>query len=181
MARETAAVKEILLWRHAKSSWGDPARPDRLRPLNGRGRRGADAVAGWLAGRPAAPDLVLCSPATRTRETLDAWLRRAADPPAVRLEPELYLASRAELLDRLRRLPEGAGRVLLIGHNEGIGELAALLATVGPADRLAALRAKYPTGALAWIAAPIDRWADLGRTRGELLIFLRPKDLIADG
>jgi phosphohistidine phosphatase len=84
------------------------------------------------------------------------------------------------LLARLRRLPPEIHRPMLIGHNDGIWELARRLADVGPADQLAAVREKYPTGALAWLRLPIGHWADLGHGHGELLHFVRPRDLAGE-
>ena len=62
---------QLILMRHAKSSWDDPAAADFDRPLNGRGRRSAKALGHWLRQRGWLPDRVLCSSARRTRETLD--------------------------------------------------------------------------------------------------------------
>ena len=70
-----------------------------------------------------APELVLCSPATRTRETLDA-IRVALGGPEVRFEERLYAASDDELLDALRGVDPGVGSVLVIAHNPGLEDLA---------------------------------------------------------
>jgi phosphohistidine phosphatase len=93
------------------------------------------------------------------------------------MEKGLYLASEDALLDRLRDLPAAVERVMLIGHNDGIGELAADLAGRGRRSALATLREKYPTGAMAALVAPIDRWSDLELGAAELLAFVRPRDL----
>jgi phosphohistidine phosphatase len=68
--------------------------------------------------------------------------------------------------------------VLLVGHNPGIAELAAQLAVRGDADGLAALRTKYPTGALAELRPDAQRWSDLARGC-ELVAFVTPKQLRA--
>jgi phosphohistidine phosphatase len=67
--------------------------------------------------------------------------------------------------------------VLLVGHNDGIWQLAEMLAGKGPSASLAALREKYPTGSLAALRAPVDAWRDLAAGSGELLAFIRPRDL----
>jgi phosphohistidine phosphatase len=82
------------------------------------------------------------------------------------------------LLNRLRDLPPTVDRVLLVGHNDGIGELAAGLAGRGRRSALGMLREKYPTGALAALVAPIDRWPDLAFGAAELITFVRPRDLL---
>jgi len=65
--------------------------------------------------------------------------------------------------------------VLVIGHNPGLGGLALALASEG--TELARMREKYPTGALATIDVPADRWSALGRGGGELVAYVRPRDL----
>jgi phosphohistidine phosphatase len=171
-------VKIALLLRHVKSAWGTPGLDDHDRPLNRRGERSAEVMAEYIARHAPRPDLILCSTAVRTRLTLAPLMHRLATPaPPIALEKGLYLASEPSLLDRLQELPDEVGTVLLIGHNEGIGELAAHLAGQGRPGLLLAVREKFPTGALAVLRAPIDRWADLTNGSAELVDFVKPKDL----
>ena len=64
-------MKVVYVLRHAKSSWKDPSQPDSDRPLAPRGRRAARAMADHLRREGIQPSLILCSPARRTRETLE--------------------------------------------------------------------------------------------------------------
>ena len=92
-----------------------------------------------------APELVLCSPAVRTRETLELVLPALAGV-AVHVEDELYGARSEALLERLRAVPEEIGSVMLIGHNPGLQDLALTLASDSALrERVAA---KFPTAAL---------------------------------
>ena len=172
-------VKTILLLRHAKSAWSDTRLDDHDRPLNRRGERAAQAMADHIARRAPRPDLILCSTSTRTRQTLAPLLKRLAGPPSpVSFERDLYLASEDTLLSHLQALSEDVSAVLLIAHNDGIWRLAERLAGTGPADVMARLREKYPTGALAILRAPDGQWRDLGSHAAELLAFVRPRDLL---
>src|SRR5580704_16733629 len=173
-------AKTILLLRHAKSAWSDPRLDDHERPLNRRGEQVAKAMAEHIVHREPRPDLILCSTAMRTRQTL-APLVKLWDAPAppISLENALYLASEDMLLAHLRSVPDGVGTVLLIGHNDGIWHLAEALAGSGPAGALAALREKYPTGALATLRPPAGPWRDLAWGSAELTAFVRPRDLAA--
>ena len=174
-------MKTLLLLRHAKSAWSDPRLDDHDRPLNGRGERSAKAMADHIAREAPRPDLILCSTAMRTRQTLAPLLKRLGAPsPPIALESGLYLASEDVLLAHLQTAPDSAATVLLIGHNDGIGQLAADLAGGGPADALASLRAKYPTGALAVFTVPDGPWSDLALGKARLVEFVRPRDLAAD-
>jgi phosphohistidine phosphatase len=171
-------VKTLLLLRHAKSAWSDPRLDDHDRPLNGRGERAAKAMADHIARQGPHPDLILCSTAMRTRQTLAPLLKRLPSPaPPISLENGLYLASEDVLLARLQAVADDVPTVLLIGHNDGIGQLAADLAGSGPSEALAGVREKFPTGALATLRTPDGSWSDLKSGAAKLLDFVRPRDL----
>ena len=105
-------------------------------------------------------------------------VKRLGSPtPPISLESGLYLASEEVLLAHIRAVADGVPTVLLIGHNDGIGQLAADLAASGPSEALAALREKYPTGALAVLRLPDGPWSDLAVGSAKLLDFVRPRDL----
>jgi phosphohistidine phosphatase SixA len=112
--------RRLYLLRHAKSSWKDERLADHDRPLAGRGKRAAKAIAGHLRKQGIEPELVLCSTATRARETL-AGIRAVLGDGEVRLERELYRAGPGVLLARLHAGPEAVGSVMVIGHNPGTG------------------------------------------------------------
>jgi phosphohistidine phosphatase len=171
-------MKRLYLLRHAKSSWDDPTLPDRDRPLAPRGRRAAKAMAEHLKHKGITPELVLCSPSTRTRQTLarvEPVLRRNAD---VRIEPGLYAASATGLIEMLHEVPEKIESVMLIGHNPGIQDLALSLARGG--SEVARVRSKFPTAALATLE--FNRgWRELEPGSAELASFVKPKELARDG
>ncbi len=156
--------------RHAKAAPDAPG-GDAARPLAERGRKAAKSMGAYLARLRPRPDLILCSPATRTRETLEL-VRPALHPkPEALYEETLYLADAKTLLERLRRLPEETLCVLLIGHNPGMHELAARLAAdPGP------LAGGFPTGALA-ILESSGGWAALHWRGAKLRGFQKPKEL----
>jgi phosphohistidine phosphatase len=171
-------VKIILLLRHAKSAWSQSGLTDHDRPLNKRGERAAEAMAEHIVHNVPRPDLILCSTAVRTRQTLAPLVHRLAPPaPPIALEKGLYLASEPELLVRLRAVAEEVRTVLLIGHNEGIGELANALAGDGDPALLDLLHEKYPTGTLATLQLDDAPWCDLAPGAAELVAFVRPRDL----
>jgi phosphohistidine phosphatase len=168
------ALARLLILRHAKSSWKDAGLADHDRPLAPRGRKAAKVIAEHLSRERLAPQLVLCSSARRTRETLERITPGLGQEAAVRIEPELYAASAQRLLERLRAVDDGVGSVLLIGHNPGLEELAINLAASG--SKLAAMKRKYPTGALATLEFA-GRWRDLQPGSAELRDFVTPKQL----
>jgi phosphohistidine phosphatase len=166
-------MHRLLLLRHAKSSWDDPSLADRDRPLAPRGHRAAARMANHLRTDVPRPDLVLCSPALRTRETLDRMSNAFGDAEVV-VDDELYGAGEGELLERLRAVDDRFETVAVIGHNPGIHDLAIALA--GSGAELDRMEAKFPTGALAVLA--FDRlWRDVSPGGGLLEAFVTPKDL----
>ncbi len=169
------ATRTVLLLRHGKSSWADPALQDADRPLTARGERAARRVAKYMRRKGIRPALILCSPSLRTRQTLAAIEPALGRRCPIEFVPGLYAASQAELLERLRALPESVGSVLVIGHNPGLQNLALALASRGAG--LAQVEAKFPTGALATIACRCERWSDLGPGEGELVDYVIPRQL----
>ena len=167
-------MKHLYLLRHAKSSWKDSSLSDRDRPLAGRGRRAAKAMAEHLRERNIHPDLVICSPARRTRETLER-IETVLGRDAVQVEPRLYESGAEGLLDVLRELPDRVESVLLIGHNPSLQELALALARRSP--EVERVEAKLPTGALVTLAVPVAHWRELERGGATLEAFVRPRDL----
>ena len=172
-------MRQLLLLRHAKSSWDDPKLPDHARPLNPRGRRAAEAVRGVLSGLGVRPDLVLVSSARRTLQTMGA-LEPWDAAPAVEPLDSLYLASAADLLSALRTGGREAGCVMLVAHNPGLHDLALLLSGPGSdAAGRARLEDAFPTASLA-VLSVAGRWSDLDAGGGVLRHFVRPADLPDD-
>jgi phosphohistidine phosphatase len=167
-------MKHLLLLRHAKSSWGESGLADHDRPLAPRGRRAAKLIAEHLRRERVVPALVLCSSARRTRETLERIAPALGEHVRVQIERELYAAPEHGLLERVRAVEDGVESVMLIGHNPGVEQLALRLAASGAS--LAAVRRKYPTGALATLEFA-GRWRELGPGSAELTDFVTPKQL----
>lgn len=163
------------LLRHAKSSWKEDV-DDHQRPLNKRGREAARRIGRHLPEAVGAVDLVLCSTALRTRQTLELVLAEFAVRPVCLFEDGLYLADCDKLLARLRQLDEGVGNVLLIGHNPGLHELAAALAEPGTKPSRALVSGKFPTAARASFAVGTP-WAGLADARHPVLDYVTSASL----
>ena len=171
-------MHRLHLLRHAKSSWKEGGE-DHERPLSRRGREAARRIGRRLPEATGALDLVLCSSARRARETLDLVLAGFAPRPHVLIERGLYLASREQLLERLRQLAEEDGNVLLIGHNPALFELALALAEPDAPAFEALAGGKFPTAARASFRVATD-WAALGRPRPALVDYVTPASLGAE-
>ena len=172
------AMGQLLLLRHAKSSWDDPQLPDHARPLNLRGRHAAQAIAKEMRRLGLMPDVVMVSSARRTLQTLAAFEPWDTTPVIEPLDT-LYLADAEDMLATLRRAPATARRILLVGHNPGLHNLAMMLAGAHAATmdkQVQRVASGYPSGALAEFAVACP-WRDLAEGGGRLTRFLLPSDL----
>ena len=162
-------MKTLLVLRHAKSSWNDPALDDHERPLNERGRRDAPRMGELVQEYGLLPDVVISSDAVRAQLTAETVAEAAGYAGEILLDQRLYLASPAEIIQVLRTMREDAETIMIVGHNPGLEELV---------ERLTGERQDMPTAALAQIGLPIDHWRDLKlSTRGTLLAHWRPEEL----
>lgn len=170
-------MRTLYLLRHAKSSWEDSSLRDHDRPLAPRGRRAAPAMGRAMRDGRMIPELVLCSTAVRTRDTWGLVAPFLGDDIPVEYDRALYGAGAATLLALVRGLPDDTLRVLLLGHNPGIGELAASLVADGPPQEVDRMVRKFPTGALAVLHTAATRWSRMAPGRCTLARFIRPRDL----
>lgn len=165
-------LRELILWRHAKSDWGDPTLADFDRPLSERGRRNAKKMATWIQQNHYQPDYILCSAAKRTQQTL----RRLCQECDTRLQisDALYHADLSQILHQLAQVPTQYKRVMLIGHNPDLEHLIEYL--IGQPLHLAPDAKLFPTAAIAKFIMPAD-WTQLERGDGKLVAITRPKDI----
>ena len=181
-------MRQLLLMRHAKSDWTDAVLEDHERPLNDRGRRDAPRMGRLLVAEGLMPDLVVCSTAVRWRRVLagraaGGGLGEVGDA-AVVPEGSLYLATPGTILSVARAAVAAGGegdagvegaaprRVLLIGHNPGMEQLA---------TRLAGRFVRFPTATIAACELTATGWDELDAGGGvrEVRVF-RPKELPAE-
>jgi len=167
--------RTIYLLRHAKSDWGDPNLEDHERPLAPRGERDARRMAKYMRREKIKPDMVLCSPAKRARQTLELLAPGFGKKTKTRVEDDLYGASEQDLLQRLSKLPNEVGSVMLIGHNPAMQELALGLAATG--SDLERLQANLATCGLATLSIKAAGWSDVQPGSALLTALVTPKDL----
>ena len=174
-------MRTVLLLRHAKSSWDTLSLPDYDRPLAKRGQKAAPLIGAAIARLDLTPDLILCSGAARTRETLALALPALGTPePEVIYDDAIYMAPPAALMTLLRKLPTGSNApktVMVVGHNPGLEELSELLVGGGDADAQELMAEKFPTGALAVFTFDAPQWADIALGTGKLSHFITPAHL----
>lgn len=168
-------MKQLILQRHAKSDWSDAFLPDHDRPLNKRGRATASDLGLYFTQKGLHPDLVLCSTAKRTQETLARLQKKANTDFQVCFEHRLYGASPETILSLVREQDDELNSIMIVGHNPAIEDLATSLIGEDESNQLHLIHEKVPTGSLILLDFPVDRFAHISLNTGLLRAFIRPK------
>ncbi len=162
-------MKTLLVFRHAKSSWGDETQDDHDRPLNKRGNTTAPLMGQWIAEQNAVPALILSSTANRAVSTVKKAAEAMGYEGEILYDQRLYLASPSTYLQVVRSYAKSHACVMIVGHNPGLETLVRTLTGVHRA---------MPTAALAEIQLDIESWQELrDNTTGTLRHFWLPREL----
>lgn len=157
-------VRELLILRHGRA--GDASR-DIARPLTAIGERDIERVGAWIANASCVPDATVSSPATRAHRTAVLCLEACgANPTLVHVDERIYDAGTQTLLDVLAAA--SGGRVMLVGHNPGLSELASVLASA---------RIGLSPGSLVRLQLPAD-WTSLDPGSAAILDRVDASDLM---
>lgn len=171
-------MKLLGLYRHAKSDWHDARARDFDRPLNKRGRKGAELMGRHIAEHGIGWERMVASPAVRVAETIELGAKATGRTPPVIWDRRIYLASSATLLDLIHEQEGDPASILMIGHNPGLEDL---IFDLVPDDGSSPLRdiveEKFPTAAYAVLELDADSWADVREGSGRLVHLIRPRDL----
>ena len=167
--------RHIYIMRHAKSDWSQDV-SDFDRPLNARGRKAAEAMGRWLSQYPSQPEVFYSSTACRAEQTI----LRLIEPlgytkDQIFWEPDLYLASRTNLLEMIAEWLSKHKSLLLVGHNPGLEDLLIYLV---PEKRLNKYDQHFPTAALAHLEIPAE--GELTADVAQLNCVLYPRELEND-
>lgn len=161
-------MKQLILIRHAKSSWENPQLSDFDRPLNPRGQRDLPAMAERVRAKELIPDQLLYSGALRTTLTARE-LATTLDLPDSRCHdiPEMYEGCWETLLNLLQGQPDSSSSLMLVGHNPGIAELGAYLSG-SPLPH-------FPTSCVQHLMLNVLSWTELAESCGTTQWFDYPK------
>ncbi len=166
--------RHLLLVRHVKSAWDDRSLSDHDRPLAPRGVNALPLLSDYLAAAGPAPEVVICSPARRTVDTLAGIRDALPDEAEIRMEEDVYLAAPQTLLSLVHDIDVDVGCAMVLGHNPGIQDLATRLVGDGDAELRHQLVTKLPTGAAVTLSFD-GAWADLGDGLARLEALFMPR------
>ena len=162
-------MKSVLILRHAKSSWKHPEQNDHERPLNKRGKRDASLLGSVIKNENLLPEFVISSDAKRASSTAKMVAKAAGYKGEIGFNKSLYEARPMVYIDVLHDLSNEYVRVLIVGHNPGVEELAGMLTQE---------EHELSTCSLVHVKLPINKWGELDyNTKGKLLGIWHPRDL----
>ena len=168
--------KTLYILRHAKAQTGTATQEDFDRALTQSGMETAQRLGHHLAGEGLRPQLVLCSSAVRTRQTLDG-VQDAFNPPlVVEYRDKIYNSSAGEMLSMFALLDESISSCMVVAHNPGIHQLAVKLAREGDDKTLDTLALKYPPCSLTIVESE-GAWRDVAVSNSKLIAFLPPSSI----
>ncbi|NCC22208.1 MAG: histidine phosphatase family protein [Alphaproteobacteria bacterium] len=169
-----SAIRHIYVLRHAEAASGGN---DRNRPLTKNGQADAGRLGAFMAKQAFVPELVLCSPAQRTRETLDAACPSSLSFDIVQYPEVLYNAPAGTIFEIVKQAPDEIADVLVVAHNPGVSNFVQTMAG-SAADGLfqSMRRSGYPPGTLSILALSLPAWQDLQPGAGRLDGFFTPAD-----
>lgn len=160
-------MKELILIRHAKSSWKDTSLDDFDRPLNKRGKENAPFMAKRLKEKGLNPDLIISSPSLRTKLTLEYFLKEFKYKKDVVFENSIYEAPYENLLNVIKNVPNSVNQLFFIGHNPGLNDLSDFL--------LGEFYENIPTSGVLKIVFYTDSWKEISKNNSKLEFFEYPK------
>ena len=160
-------MKELILIRHAKSSWSNPLLEDFERPLNKRGAKNAPFMAKVLKQKEVNPDLIISSPSKRTKDTLDFFIKEFDYKGEIIFEESIYEAPYINILKVIKNIDDKHKTIFLFGHNPGLNDLADFL--------LGRFEDNIPTCGVLKINFDTNYWKNISKDNSKLIFFNFPK------
>ena len=160
-------MKELILIRHAKSSWSNPLLEDFERPLNKRGAKNAPFMAKILKQKEVNPDLIISSPSKRTKDTLYFFIKEFDYKGEIIFEESIYEAPYINILKVIKNIDDKHKTIFLFGHNPGLNDLADFL--------LGRFEDNIPTCGVLKINFDTNYWKNISKDNSKLIFFNFPK------
>ena len=167
-------MKRLLFLRHAQTLPAEGA-SDVDRKLTPNGQADARALGATMKDKNYQPDTVLCSPALRTKETLELVMESLEGRP-VETVPAIYSGTRGDLFHLVQNINDKTDTVLIVGHNPTIHEFIATLAREGSPTLMNRLASGYVPGTLGVLECPCASWKNIQPGENPLVDLMAPID-----
>ena len=162
-------MKNLLLMRHAKSSWNDPYLADHDRPLNSRGKSDAPRMGKFVASIECVPEVILCSTAKRAKQTVEYFLQECPLEGEVIYKQSLYHGGAEDFINELVHLDTALMNVMIVGHNPGMEDAI---------EEFCGANEHMPTASIAHIKLDLEKWEEINEnSSGDLENLWRPREI----
>lgn len=163
--------RELILIRHTKSNWGDLSQRDFDRPIKKDRADDAKQMADLLNKLKLQPDLILCSPALRTKQTAELFCKKLKyDYDKILFDMRLYESSAEDYMQVIRETSENIKTLVVIGHNPSITHFANQFKPCKDIDEV-------PTTGVVWLEFTNADWEIYRNTPCQLKHYLTPKTI----
>ncbi len=161
-------MKQLVIVRHAKSSWDDMSLDDHDRPLNKRGHRNGPDMGNRMKERNIIPDLMITSSARRAMDTC-SYLAGALgySESDIIVDPALYHSSTSEIFKVIRAVDDSVNTLYIFGHNPGFTSFANTLNNTNIYN--------IPTAGIVVSEISANTWSAVAPGSGTELLFDYPK------
>ncbi|MBL0309163.1 MAG: histidine phosphatase family protein [Bacteroidetes bacterium] len=163
--------RQLILIRHTKSNWDNPLDSDFDRPINKDRVNDTLRMSKKLKDLGLKPDLILCSPANRTRQTAEYFCKALNfETENVLFDKRLYESPAEEYLEVVQETEADIKTLVVVGHNPSTTHFANLF--------LDEKVLQVPTTGVVWIEFNHPDWhLSPPSVKGHLKYFLTPKAL----
>ena len=162
-------MKRLILMRHAKSDRDTTDKPDFERPLAKRGTEEAPVMGKFLRKEKLIPDLIICSPAKRAKETLELVVKEFKQDVKIEFDKDIYDKEDAGVINIIKNTKDSVDTLMIVGHNPTLESLVyTLISDMIPYD-------KFGTCGVGVIDFDIKKWNDIKAGTGKLVLIKTPK------
>lgn len=158
-------MKKLYIVRHAQKADEEINQDDYDRDLSEIGINDAKIMANNFAIKNLSIDLIVASPAKRTKITAEIFAEALNYNKSIMFNDVLYMAFVNELLETISYIFDTVDSVLLVGHNPSLTALA--LTLVG-------FKEKFQMGAVMEIDFDCDSWIDISKDNAKLIAYEAP-------
>ena len=171
-------MKRLYVLRHSKAGQTNKKiLNDQERPLTQKGLDICPNVAEYLQNCDIQPELVICSTALRTKQTVEEVLEYLKSDATVEYTQKLYLASSENIFTVIQNISPDVKSVMIAGHNPGLHQFVIELSGKGAKKKFREMRSNFPPASIASFNLNSSEWVDCEIQSGELMDFASSKEL----
>ena len=166
----------LYLMRHGKSDWNHPYKDDIDRIVSKVGIDKTKKIGNFFVQENINPEKIICSPAIRTRQTLDIIINNFTEEPIIEFEKKLYFGLENNLKDLLKTQGK-IKSILVIGHEPILSSSIKELNDEKGSENFKLAEIKFSTSGLFCLSFATNNWLNISVRNSKIVFFKRPKDL----